>query len=92
MQAAARPNYDVSPRSTRPMLDESLDKEEFRSMVEGDVKWFFELLAKLTQVQLCLWPAPYQERMAASSNWRISSVNMPKLTARNGLIANHCLN
>ena len=51
-------HIDVSPRTTRPMLDESLDKEEFWSMVVGDVKWFFELLAKLTQVQLLLVAGP----------------------------------
>jgi hypothetical protein len=51
-------HIDVSPRTTRPMLDQTTDKEEFRSMVVGDVKWFFELLEKLTQVQLLLIAGP----------------------------------
>ena len=51
-------HIDVSPRTTRPMLNESTDREEFRSMGVGDVKRFFELLAKLTQVQLLLVAGP----------------------------------
>jgi hypothetical protein len=40
------------------MLDKDTDKAEFRAMVEHDVKWFFELLDRLPQVQLLLVAGP----------------------------------
>jgi|ERR1041385_2493736 hypothetical protein len=51
-------HVDVSPRPTIPMLDEQTDKGEFRAMVEHDVRWFFQLLGKLQQVQLLLVAGP----------------------------------
>jgi len=51
-------HVDVSPRPTTPMLDEGTDKIKFRAMVEHDVRWFFELLDKLTQVRLLLVAGP----------------------------------
>ena len=51
-------HIDVSPRPTTPMLDKDTDKAEFRAMVEHDVKWFFELLDRLPQVQLLLVAGP----------------------------------
>lgn len=51
-------HIDISPRPTTPMLDEVTDKAEFRKMTEHDVKWFFDLLANLTQVQLLLVAGP----------------------------------
>ncbi|HWQ91038.1 MAG TPA: hypothetical protein VN673_05150 [Clostridia bacterium] len=40
------------------MLDTRTDPAEFRRMVESDVKWFFELIAKLPHVQLLLVAGP----------------------------------
>ncbi len=51
-------HIDVSARPTKPMLGSATDKAEFRNMVEHDVKWFFELLSKLPQVQLLLVAGP----------------------------------
>ena len=51
-------HIDVSPRPTTPMLDKDTDKVKFRSMVEHDVKWFFELVAKLPRIQLLLVAGP----------------------------------
>ena len=51
-------HLDVSPRPTTPMLDRKTDPAEFRRMVESDVKWFFELIAKLPHVQLLLVAGP----------------------------------
>jgi len=51
-------HIDVSPRPTRPMLDKATGKAEFRTMVEHDVKWFFELVAKLPRIQLLLVAGP----------------------------------
>jgi hypothetical protein len=51
-------HIDISPRPTKPMLDNATDKREFRQMVEHDVKWFFELLSRLQQVQLLLVAGP----------------------------------
>ncbi len=51
-------HIDVSPRPTIPMLSDGVDKLEFRKMAEHDVKWFFELLSRLPQVQLLLVAGP----------------------------------
>jgi hypothetical protein len=51
-------HVDVSPRPTTPMLDGGTDKAKFRAMVEHDVKWFFEILDKLPQIQLLLVAGP----------------------------------
>jgi hypothetical protein len=51
-------HIDISPRATTPMLAEVTDKAKFRAMVEHDVKWFFELLHQLPQVQLLLVAGP----------------------------------
>lgn len=51
-------HIDVSPRPTKPMLDPATDAAEFRNMVEHDVKWFFDLLNRLSQVQLLLVAGP----------------------------------
>ena len=51
-------HIDISPRPTTPMLDEQTDTTEFRGMVEHDVKWFFQLLDHLPQVQLLLVAGP----------------------------------
>ena len=51
-------HLDVSPRPTTPMLDKATDKAEFRAMAEHDVKWFFELLGKLPQIQLLVVAGP----------------------------------
>ena len=51
-------HIDISPRPTTPMLDQQTDTTEFRGMVEHDVKWFFQLLDHLPQVQLLLVAGP----------------------------------
>jgi|SRR6266850_1178979 len=51
-------HIDISPRATAPMLDKATNKPLFRAMVEQDVKWFFELLSNLSQVQLLLVAGP----------------------------------
>jgi hypothetical protein len=51
-------HVDVSPRPTTPMLDAETGPVEFRAMVEHDVKWFFQLLDQLPQVQLLLVAGP----------------------------------
>jgi hypothetical protein len=51
-------HIDVSPRPTTPMLGKNTDKVEFREMVERDVKWFFELVENLPNVQLLLVAGP----------------------------------
>ncbi len=51
-------HIDISPRPTSPMLSPGTDKAEFRSMVDHDVKWFFDLLNRLPQVQLLLVAGP----------------------------------
>jgi hypothetical protein len=51
-------HIDVSPRPTTPMLNVDTDPEEFRRMAESDVKWFYELIAKLPHVQLLLVAGP----------------------------------
>ncbi len=56
--AAEAAHIDVSPRPTTPMLDKATDKPEFRAMVEHDVKWFFELVGKLPQIQLLVVAGP----------------------------------
>jgi hypothetical protein len=51
-------HLDVSPRPTIPMLDKATDPAEFRKMAEHDVKWFFQLLGKIPQLQLLLVAGP----------------------------------
>ena len=51
-------HIDVSPRPTIPMLSPTTNSDEFRNMVECDVKWFFDLLNRLPQVQLLLVAGP----------------------------------
>jgi hypothetical protein len=52
-------HLDVSPRPTVAMFrNPAINHERFRAMVEYDVKWFFELLAKLPQVRLILVAGP----------------------------------
>jgi len=52
-------HLDVSPRPTNAMINNvSTNHEEFRAMVQHDVKWFFELLAKVPQARLLLIAGP----------------------------------
>lgn len=51
-------HLDVSPRPTTPMLAPVTDQSEFRRMTEHDVRWFFELLNQLPNVQLLLVAGP----------------------------------
>jgi hypothetical protein len=57
--AGSAAHLDISPRPTKAMIKNAkTDQREFRTMVEYDVKWFFELLGKLPQVQLLLVAGP----------------------------------
>ena len=57
--AGSAAHLDISPRPTKAMFkNNDTNHPEFRAMVEHDVKWFFELLSKLPQVQLLLVAGP----------------------------------
>jgi hypothetical protein len=57
--AGSAAHLDISPRPTTAMIKNAkTNQREFRAMVEHDVKWFFDLLGKLPQVQLLLVAGP----------------------------------
>jgi hypothetical protein len=52
-------HLDVSPRPTNAMIrNAKTNQQEFRAMVQHDIKWFFELLAEVPQARLLLIAGP----------------------------------